>query len=72
LHVSIIKPLGESGKLQLTTDMTELEFALNSFLAESSGGGNRQRMGLDVVGDDYKALRALRYVYLYLDSQTAR
>ena len=45
--------------------MTELEFALNSFLAESSGASNRQRMGLDVVGDEYKALRALRYVSLY-------
>lgn len=42
--------------------MTELEFALNAFLAESSGPSNRQRMKLDVVGDDYKALRALRYI----------
>ncbi|KAG2043692.1 Golgi transport complex subunit 5-domain-containing protein [Suillus americanus] len=30
LHASIAKPLGESGKLQLTTDMTELEFALGA------------------------------------------
>ncbi|KAF8170221.1 Golgi transport complex subunit 5-domain-containing protein [Mycena galopus ATCC 62051] len=35
LHVSIAKPLGESGKLQLTSDMTELEFALSAFLTES-------------------------------------
>ena len=46
--------------------MTELEFGLNSFLAESSGVVNRQRLKLDVVGDDYKALRALRCVSLYL------
>ena len=44
--------------------MTELEFALNSFLGESSGASNRQRMKIDSVGDDYKALRALRYVSL--------
>jgi hypothetical protein len=58
LHVSIAKPLGESGKLQLTSDMTELEFALSAFLVEnpqSKRGGN-----LETVGDDYKALRAMR------------
>jgi conserved oligomeric Golgi complex subunit 5 len=58
LHISIAKPLSESGKLQLTSDMTELEFALSAFLIEnpqSKRGGN-----LDVVGDDYKLLRAMR------------
>ena len=55
-HVSIAKPLGESGKLQLTSDMTELEFALNAFMAEH--GKNSAK--LDAIGDDYRALRALR------------
>ncbi|KAF8584833.1 hypothetical protein K439DRAFT_1646830 [Ramaria rubella] len=55
-HVSIAKPLGENGKLQLTSDMTELEFALNAFMAEH--GQNAAK--LDVIGDDYRALRALR------------
>jgi hypothetical protein len=58
LHVSIAKPLGESGKLQLTSDMTELEFALNAFMVEdkqAKRGGN-----LDSIGDDYRALRAIR------------
>jgi hypothetical protein len=55
-HVSIAKPLGESGKLQLTSDMTELEFALSAFMADH--GKNAAR--LDVIGDDYRALRALR------------
>lgn len=32
LHASITRPLGEMGKLQLTTDMTELEFALSAFM----------------------------------------
>ena len=60
LHVSIARPLGEGGKLQLTTDMTELEFALSAFLMEnpqSKGSGD-----LETIGDDYRALRALRFV----------
>jgi len=61
LHISIVKPLGESGKLQLTTDMTELEFALNTLLAEGvAQGSTKQRWKLDVLGADYKALRAMR------------
>ena len=32
LHASSTRPLGEMGKLQLTTDMTELEFALSAFM----------------------------------------
>lgn len=65
LHASIAKPLGESGKLQLTTDMTELEFALSAFM--SGGGGDKgqgARRGADWerVGADYRALRAMRCV----------
>ena len=53
LHASIAKPLGESGKLQLTSDMTELEFALNAFMTDG-----KQR--IELVGDNYKALRSMR------------
>jgi len=69
LHVSIAKPLGESGKLQLTSDMTELEFALSAFLVEnpqSKRGGN-----LETVGDDYKALRAMRPLLFLENAQLA-
>ncbi|KAG2099132.1 Golgi transport complex subunit 5-domain-containing protein, partial [Suillus cothurnatus] len=52
LHASIAKPLGESGKLQLTTDMTELEFT---------------KRGLEVAGEEYKMLRAMRPL-LFLDT----
>ncbi|KAJ7755714.1 Golgi transport complex subunit 5-domain-containing protein [Mycena maculata] len=65
LHVSIAKPLGESGKLQMTSDMTELEFALSAFLvenAQSKRGGS-----LETVGDDYRILRAMRPL-LFLDN----
>ncbi|PFH52012.1 hypothetical protein AMATHDRAFT_2501 [Amanita thiersii Skay4041] len=59
LHASIAKPLSESGKLQLANDMTELEFALNAFLADSSQG--RHNGGVESIGDEYTALRAMRY-----------
>jgi conserved oligomeric Golgi complex subunit 5 len=61
LHVSIAKPLGEGGKLQLTSDMTELEFSLNAFMADgqSHRGGN-----LESVGDDYRILRGMRSVVI--------
>ncbi|THV06795.1 hypothetical protein K435DRAFT_711109 [Dendrothele bispora CBS 962.96] len=64
LHVSITKPLSESGKLQLTTDMTELEFALNSFLGD---GSKTSRVSLDIVGEEYRVLRAMRPL-LFLDN----
>ena len=71
LHVSIAKPLSESGKLQLTTDMTELEFACSAFLAETGPGvgstaskrASRRGVNLEsVVGEEYKTLRAMRSV----------
>ncbi|SJK97285.1 uncharacterized protein ARMOST_00536 [Armillaria ostoyae] len=67
LHVSIVKPLGEAGKLQLTSDMTELEFALSAFLVESpqeKRGGN-----LESVGPEYKMLRAMRPLLFLENSQ---
>lgn len=68
LHVSIVKPLGETGKLQLTSDMTELEFGLSAFLVERTQdkrGGN-----LDALGADYKTLRAMRYALSFFASTT--
>ncbi|KAH7924634.1 hypothetical protein BV22DRAFT_1090567 [Leucogyrophana mollusca] len=68
-HASIAKPLGESGKLQLTTDMTELEFALSAFLVDnpqSKRGGN-----LESVGDEYKVLRAMRPLLFLENSRLA-
>lgn len=62
LHASIAKPLGESGKLQLTSDMTELEFALSAFMTDKP----QSKRGADweTVGSDYVALRAMRYAVL--------
>lgn len=62
LHASITRPLGESGKLKLTGDMTELEFALGIFLTTGSVQGQRNTMRLEMAGDAYKALRAFRSV----------
>jgi hypothetical protein len=60
LHASIVKPLRESGKLQLTSDMTEVEFALNAFTVDASQ--SHRVGGLESIGSEYKALRAMRYV----------
>lgn len=60
LHASIAKPLSETGKLQLTSDMTELEFALSAFMADKTQG--KRGGDWDSVGDEYRALRAMRYV----------
>lgn len=57
LHASIAKPLGETGKLQLTSDMTELEFALSAFMTDK---GQTKRTNWDAIGDDYRSLRAMR------------
>ncbi|KNZ78795.1 Conserved oligomeric Golgi complex subunit 5 [Termitomyces sp. J132] len=58
MHVSIARPLGESGKLRLTSDMGELEFSLSAFLA---GNPQSKRDGdLEAVGDEYRTLRAMR------------
>lgn len=50
LHASIVKQLGESGKLKLTSDTTSLEFAISQYL--SSHG-----LSLANMGDQFKALR---------------
>lgn len=62
LHVSITKPLGESGKLQLTSDMTELEFALSAFMVNSTQTNRRSGGDWTAVTEDYRALRAMRFV----------
>ncbi|KAJ4468253.1 Golgi transport complex subunit 5-domain-containing protein [Lentinula aciculospora] len=70
LHVSITQPLGESGKLQLTTDMTELEFALSAFMVD--GSQSQKRGGnLDSLGDEYRLLRAMRPLLFLENGQLA-
>ncbi|KAJ2913475.1 hypothetical protein MD484_g6945, partial [Candolleomyces efflorescens] len=66
LHISIAKPLSEVGKLQMTSDMTELEFALNAFMAEN----NQAKRGdnLQNLGEEYRALRAMRPL-LFLENK---
>lgn len=63
LHVSIAKPLGESGKLQLTSDMAELEFALSSFMANSTHSNRQSGGDWTSVTEDYRSLRAMRSVF---------
>ena len=58
LHISIASPLGESGKLQMASDMTSLEFALNAFIADNAQ--NKRGGNLELIGDEYRVLRAMR------------
>ncbi|KAI0697261.1 Golgi transport complex subunit 5-domain-containing protein [Cytidiella melzeri] len=58
LHASIVKPLGETGKLQLTSDMTELEFALSAFMSDKAQ--NKRGANWGSVQDEYRCLRAMR------------
>lgn len=60
IHASIVKPLDETTKLQLTRDMTELEFSLGAFMSEGKGKRGGGGGGLDGAGSEYRALRALR------------
>ncbi|KAL0580334.1 hypothetical protein V5O48_001671 [Marasmius crinis-equi] len=64
IHVSITRPLSESGKLQMTSDMTELEFALNAFMIDPQ---TKRGDSLESIGDEYVALRAMRPL-LFLDN----
>ena len=66
LHVSIAKPLGESGMLQLTGDMTELEFALSAFISDGNSQSGKSGVSLDAIGEDYRALRAMRYLFVFI------
>lgn len=72
-HASIVRPLGESGKLKLTTDMTELEIAISSLLTTGQPVGARSNsakaLKLDQIGDEYLALRSFRTI-LFSDLAT--
>lgn len=60
LHASIVKPLGESGKLKLTSDTTSLEFAISQYLSSHS-------LTLASMGDQFKALRGTNSLLIRLD-----
>ncbi|CDZ96191.1 Predicted Golgi transport complex 1 protein [Phaffia rhodozyma] len=67
LHASIVSPLGESGKLRLTSDMTELEFSLGTFLLAASGNDRRNALKIQDIGEAYLCLRAFR-PFLFLET----
>ena len=50
-HVTLIRPLGEGGKMRVTTDMAQIELALAPFYQK-----------LADLGPPYRQLRTLRYV----------
>ncbi|KAG8921026.1 hypothetical protein FRC01_000475 [Tulasnella sp. 417] len=69
LHASLAKPLSEGGKLQLTSDMTEFEFALNAFMTDPSASSKNRNAMKEAIAEDYNALRALRRL-LFFDNQS--
>jgi hypothetical protein len=60
LHASIARPMGESGRLKLTGDMTEFEMGLASLLSIGQVQGQRGGLKVQNVGDEYLALRTFR------------
>ncbi|KAJ1964569.1 hypothetical protein IWQ62_002896 [Dispira parvispora] len=58
-HVSLLPVREESGKLQLTEDLTQLEFSLNQLLSSS-------KLALKDLGDMYQAVREFR-VLLFME-----
>ncbi|WWC66324.1 uncharacterized protein I206_100225 [Kwoniella pini CBS 10737] len=69
LHASIARPLGESGKLKLTGDMTELEMGIASLLNTGRVQGSRGGMRVEKIGEEYLALRSFRTL-LFADDST--
>ncbi|KAF8160965.1 Golgi transport complex subunit 5-domain-containing protein [Crassisporium funariophilum] len=69
LHISIASPLGESGKLQMASDMTGLEFGLNAFIADNTQ--NKRGGNLESVGEEYRALRAMRPLFFLENRELA-
>lgn len=59
LHASIARPMGESGRLKLTSNMTDLEMGLQNFLTTGQVSGGRVTR-LDAIGEEYQALRSFR------------
>ncbi|KAM0751898.1 hypothetical protein T439DRAFT_325092 [Meredithblackwellia eburnea MCA 4105] len=64
LHASIVRSLGESGKLKLTSDTTTLEFAISQYLSS-------HHLALSSMGDQFKALRAFRPLLFLTNDQLA-
>jgi hypothetical protein len=63
MHASLVRPLGEGGKLKLTSDMTELEFAISQLLGSSPS----PRPAMLDLGNHFTALRSFRSL-LFKDS----
>ncbi|TYJ51902.1 hypothetical protein B9479_007503 [Cryptococcus floricola] len=69
LHGSIARPMGESGALKLTGDMTELEMSVTNLLNTGRVQGSRGGARVESVGEEYQALRSFRTI-LFADLDT--
>jgi len=68
-NASLIRPLGETGRLRLTQDLTDFELTLEQFIAK--GGGSTALNQID-GGKPYAELRAMRQMLFWngLDDDT--
>lgn len=55
LHASFVRPLSETGKLKLISDMSQLEYSLNQLLIDNG-------LTLADLDEEYKALKSFRLV----------
>ncbi|PKC76084.1 hypothetical protein RhiirA1_371869 [Rhizophagus irregularis] len=60
LHASFVRPLSETGKLKLISDMSQLEYSLNQLLIDNG-------LTLADLDEEYKALKSFRQL-LFLDN----
>lgn len=60
LHVSLIRFLQESEKLQLTSDMTILELSLSQLLHDVSDSRKGRALSLEDCGEAFSAIRGFR------------
>jgi hypothetical protein len=60
LHASIARPMGESGRLKLTSNMTEFEMSLQNFLNTGRVQGSKTGIKVAQIGEEYLALRGFR------------
>lgn len=69
-HASLLKT-SEGGKLRLTSNMTDLEMALQNFVNVGRVPGQRGGTRLEAIGEEYAALRAFRQL-LFADLDTMK
>ncbi|VEU38523.1 unnamed protein product [Pseudo-nitzschia multistriata] len=69
---SLIRPMGEDAKMQLTQDLADFELIVDQFMTRASGTGGSQTLATIGNGKAYAELRAVRQMLFWtgLDDKT--